>query len=200
MIKRHKRQPEKRVFYRTNERIFASTLRVLDNEGKQIGVLSKFEALQKARQEGVDLVEIAPRAKPPVAKIIDFKKFLYQQEKKKREEKKKAKVTETKEIRLGPFMNNHDLQVMVKRGREFLGGGDKVRLVLKYIGRQIVHPEFGQAVIQKVIGMLSDISKVEREPHFEGKQLISILSPERKRTTKHEEHEEKSEEVGSQAV
>lgn len=197
MIKRHKRQPEKRVFYRTNERIFASTLRVLDNEGKQIGVLGKFEAIQKARQEGVDLVEIAPRAKPPVAKIIDFKKFLYQQEKKKREEKKKAKVTETKEIRLGPFMNGHDLQVMVKRGREFLGEGDKVRLVLKYIGRQIVHPEFGQAVIQKVIGMLSDISKVEREPHFEGKQLISILSPERKRTTK---HEEKSEEVGSQAV
>ena len=180
MIKRYKRKPEQRRFYRTNEQISASTLRVLDSEGKQIGLLSRFEAIQKARAANVDLVEIAPTASPPVAKIIDFKKFLYQESKRKKEEKRKAKISETKEVRLGPFMNAHDLEVMIRRARGFLENGDKVRLVLKFIGRQIVHPEFGQNILKKTIGALSDISKVEREGRFEGKNLIAILTPEKK--------------------
>ncbi|MBI4084889.1 MAG: translation initiation factor IF-3 [Candidatus Levybacteria bacterium] len=182
MIKRHKRKTEQRRFYRTNERIFASQLRVLDDGGKQIGILSKFDALGKARAFGLDLVEIAPMAKPPVAKIIDFKKFLYQEEKKKRDEKKKAKVSETKEVRLSPFISENDLQVMVRRTREFLKDGDKVRIVLKFRGRQITHPEFGRNVIQKLIQAVSDISKVDRDPHFEGNQLIGLLSAERKKS------------------
>lgn len=194
MIKRFKRHTDTRRFFRTNERIFALTLRVLDSDGKQIGVLSKAEALAKAREQSMDLVEVAPMAKPPVAKIIDFKKFLYQQGKKKREERKKSKTSETKEIRLGPFMDDHDLEVRIKRGREFLEDFDKVRFVLKFIGRQITHPEFGHAVIQKVITGLSDVSKIEREPHFEGKQLIAILAPEKSR--KHE----KNQKVSSQTV
>lgn len=189
MIKRYKKNRE-RIFYRTNERIFAQTLRVLDDQGKQIGVLNKFEALKKARELGFDLVEIAPKATPPVAKIIDFKKFLYQQEKKRREEKKKSKASETKEIRLGPFMNSHDLEVMIRRGREFLENGDKVRFVVKFIGRQIAHPEFGKDILNKTITALSDISKIEREPHFEGKQLIGIVSPERNRTKSDEKNQE----------
>lgn len=192
MIKRYKRKQEQRKFYRTNERIFASTLRVLDNEGKQIGVLSKFEALKKAREEGIDLVEIAPMAKPPVAKIIDFKKFLYQEAKKKREEKKKAKVSETKEVRLGPFMSDNDLQVMVRRGREFITDGNKVKLVLKFRGRQITHPEFGKNIIARVVSALSDISKVERDPHFEGNQLIALLTLERKKTHVQKKDQESS--------
>lgn len=164
-------------------------MRVLDKEGKQIGILSKFEALQKAREEGLDLVEVAPTASPPVARIIDFNKFLYQLEKKKREEKRKAKVSETKEIRLGPFMNAHDIEVMTKRAREFLTEGDKVKLVVKFIGRQITHPEFGQRVLNNVIESISDISKVERDAHFEGKQLISVLTPERKKKTNENENE-----------
>lgn len=179
MQKRFKKRQDNK-FYRTNERIYALTLRVLDFEGKQIGVISKAEALAKAREEGLDLVEIAPLAKPPVAKIVDFKKFLYQQEKKKREEKRKTKSTQTKEVRLGPFMNDHDLGVMIRRSREFLQAGNKVRLVLKFSGRQIVHPEFGENVVNKVVKELDDVSKVEKEKHFEGKQLISILSPEKK--------------------
>jgi translation initiation factor IF-3 len=179
LIRRFKRKQEKRIFYRTNERIFAPTLRVLDSLGKQIGVLGKFEALKVAREKGFDLVEVAPMAKPPVAKIIDFKKFLYQEAKKKKEGKKKSKVSETKELRLGPFMDDHDLQVMIRRAKDFLNDNDKVKLVLKFIGRQIAHPEFGQKIIQKVIVSLSSISKIEREPHFEGKQLIAILSPEK---------------------
>lgn len=157
--------------------------------------MSRDEALRRAREEGLDLVEIAPNAKPPVAKIIDAKKFVYQQEKKRREEKRKTKVSETKEVRLGPFMDSHDLHVMIKRAREFLASGNKVRLVVRFRGRQIVHPEFGIGVVDKVIEAVLDIAKVERERHFEGKQLIALLSPERKRHGKNEDQK-----VNSQTV
>jgi len=182
LIKRYKKKQDQKKFYRINERIYANSLRVLDSDGKQIGIFNRNDAIRLAKEQELDLVEIAPQASPPVAKIVDYNKFLYQEEKKKREEKKKAKVTETKEIRLGPFMNEHDLDVMIRRGREFLEDSDKVRFVLKFIGRQIVHPEFGQEVMNKVITSLSDISKVEREPHFEGKQLVALVVPERKKT------------------
>jgi len=176
----NKKRQDNRKFYRINERIFASNLRVLDAEGKQIGVLTRYEALQKAKELGVDLVEVAPMASPPVVRIIDFKKFLYQESKKKNEEKKRSKISETKEIRLGPFMNGHDLETMIRRGTGFLEDNDKVRLIVKFMGRQIAHPEFGKEIMQKVIDALSSFSKLERDPHFEGKQLIAILSPEKK--------------------
>ena len=180
MIRRfNKKRQDTRKFYRINERIFASTLRVLDSEGKQMGVFPRFEALKKARENGVDLVEVVPMANPPIAKIIDFKKFLYQESKKKNEEKKRSKVSVTKEIRLGPFMSDNDLQVMIRRGHGFLTDNDKVRLIVKFIGRQIAHPEFGKAIMQKAIDGLGNVSKIERDPHFEGKQLIVILSPEK---------------------
>lgn len=186
MIKRAKfKQQEKR--YRINSRIFASPLRVLDVEGKQIGVISKDEALKLAQEQELDLVEVAATAKPPVAKLIDFNKFLYQQAKKKQEEKKKNKSSETKEIRLGPFMSDNDLQVMIRRGREFLEDGDKIRLVVRFRGRQITRSEFGKSTIQKVVDALADISKIDREPHFEGRQLIAMLSVEKGK--KHEEDE-----------
>ena len=192
MIKRFRRKQENKRRYRTNEFIFSNTLRVIDSSGKQIGILSKLEALSKARMLGLDLVEIAPNANPPVVKIIDFKKFLYQEEKKKKEEKKKAKVSETKEVRLGPFMNDHDLEVMIRRTREFLSDGNKVRLVVKFIGRQITHPEFGRTILDKTLNAVSDISKVERDPHFEGKQLIVIISPERNKNHGQEKNKEVS--------
>lgn len=191
MIKRgRKQQQQQRKYYRTNDRIYAHTLRVLDTDGKQIGILSKMEALNLAREQGLDLVEVAAQAKPPVAKIIDFKKFLYQEEKKKREEKRKAKISETKEIRLGPFISDNDLAVSIRKGREFLDDGDKIRLVVKFKGRQITHPEFGHSVVRKVIEALSDISKIDREPHLEGKQLIAVLSVERKKSNAEKENKE----------
>lgn len=179
MIKKFNKSRDR--FYKINERIFASQLRVLDEEGKQIGILGKSEALEKAKSLGVDLVEIAPSANPPVARIIDFKKFLYQEEKKKREEKKKAKTSDTKEVRLGPFMDDHDLEVMVNRAKEFLNDNDKVKLVVRFTGRQMAHPEFGHKVMRRAIDLLSTISKVDKDPKFEGRQLITMLSPERKK-------------------
>ncbi|HEV2339255.1 MAG TPA: translation initiation factor IF-3 [Patescibacteria group bacterium] len=203
MIKRfHKRQQDtQQLFYRVNERIFAHQLRVLDNEGKQIGVFSKFEALQKAREVGFDLVEIAPNAKPPVAKIVDYKKFLYQQNKKRQEEKKKAKVTETKEVRVGPFMGENDLLTLIKRAETFLQDSNKVRLVLKFKGRQITHPELGFTMIKKVTKALKHVSRIEREAKLEGKQIIAILSP-GKTEEERIEHEtkEKSQKISSQTV
>lgn len=187
MIKRfHKRQDTHTVYYRINERIQAPQIRVLDSEGKQIGVLTRQDALARAREEELDLVEIAASANPPVAKIIDYKKFLYQQAKKKQEEKKNAKSTETKEVRLGPFMNDHDLQIAANRATTFLEDGDKVRFVVKFKGRQITRPEFGYQVVNKIIDILSPISKIEKEPKLEGKQLIVIVSPERKKDAKEE--------------
>ena len=195
MIRRFsKRKQDNRKFYRINDRIFASQLRVLDAEGKQIGVLTRFEALRKARELGVDLVEVAALANPPVVRIIDFKKFLYQESKKKNEEKKRSKVSETKEIRLGPFMNDHDLETMIRRGTGFLEDNNKVRLIVKFMGRQIAHPEFGKEIMQKVVSALSNLSKLERDPHFEGKQLIAILSPERKK------YEEKNKELDRKKI
>ena len=177
MIKRFKNQPK--ISFRINQRIFAPQLRVLDAEGKQIGVLSKFDALKLAQEQELDLVEVAPQAKPPVAKLVNYNKFLYNLEKKKKEEKKKAKTSETKEIRLGPFMSDNDLQVMIRRGKEFLEDGHKVRLVVKFRGRQITRSEFGRDIINKFAWALSDISKIDREPHLEGKQMVALLSPDK---------------------
>ena len=150
--------------------------------------------MRKARELGVDLVEVAALANPPVVRIIDFKKFLYQESKKKNEEKKRSKVSETKEIRLGPFMNDHDLETMIRRGTGFLEDNNKVRLIVKFMGRQIAHPEFGKEIMQKVVSALSNLSKLERDPHFEGKQLIAILSPERKK------YEEKNKELDRKKI
>jgi len=196
LIKRFHRQLDTRKQYRINERIWAQELRVLDSEGKQIGVFPRQVALQKAKEEELDLVEIAPLAKPPVAKIIDFNKFLYQEAKKKQEEKKKAKVSDTKEVRLGPFMSENDLNVMIGRIKGFLEDGDKVRLIVKFKGRQIIHPEFGHKVLEKVFGSLSDVSKVDRMPKLEGKQLIAIISPEKKGR----KHEEENKEIGNETL
>lgn len=181
MIKRFK--PNQKKIYRLNQRIFASELRVVDHEGKLIGVMPKFEALKIAQEQELDLVEIAPKAKPPVAKIIDFNKFLYQQKKKQKDEKKKSKASETKEVRLGPFMSENDLATVTKRAREFLTEGHKLRIVLKFKGRQIVHPEFGHKITRKLTESLSDISKIERASKFEGRQLVTILSVDKKGKT-----------------
>jgi translation initiation factor IF-3 len=192
LIKRFNQKKDKK-FYRLNERIFANSLRVLDAEGKQIGVMSKQEALELAKQNLSDLVEIAPKASPPVAKIIDYNKFLYQEEKKKREEKRKAKTTETKEVRLGPFMSENDLAVMTKRTRDFLEDGNKVKLVVYFSGRQITHPEFGHKILDQAIANLADVSKVDREKRMEGRKLISVLSPEKRKKEEKENDEKQNE-------
>ena len=164
-------------FYRLNYQIQAPQIRVLDESGKQIGLLEKVEALKLAQQEQKDLVEIAPNAKPPVVKLIDFKKFKYLEAKKGREGRKNTKHVGMKEIRLSPFMGDHDFKTRVGQGEQFLKEGNQLKISLPFRGREIAHKEFGQAMMQKALSALANVSKVVRSPFFEGKVLVSQLSP-----------------------
>lgn len=148
---------------------------MLDETGKQIGLVSKIEALQKAKELGVDVVEIAPTAKPPVAKLIDFKKFRYQEAKKERDSRKSQKNVGVKEIRLRPFIGQHDLETRVKQAKEFLTDGNQVKINVMFRGRENLRKEFGFAVIKKFISALEKV-KVVREPHFEGRALSATLA------------------------
>lgn len=134
------------------------------------------EARKLSDEQELDLVEIAPMAKPPVARLIDYSKFLYQLKKKKQEEKKKSVTSETKQIRMGPFIGDHDLDIKVKRAKEFFDDGDKVKFEVRFRGREFTKKELGEQVLRKVITKLEDVAKVEREPHMEGRQMVTILS------------------------
>ncbi|MBI3379202.1 translation initiation factor IF-3 [Candidatus Gottesmanbacteria bacterium] len=164
-------------FYRLNYQITSPQIRLLDENGAQIGVLDKLEALKRAQTEQKDLVEIAPNAKPPVVKLIDFKKFKYLEAKKEREGRKNIKHVGMKEIRLSPFMGDHDFRTRVGQGMEFLKGGNQLKISLPFRGREITHKEFGMAMIQKAISELSSTSKVVRSPYLEGKVLVAQLAP-----------------------
>lgn len=173
---RKNNKPTQNVFYKRNYQIRAAEVRVVDDKAQMIGVMPLKEALAKAEELGVDLVEIAPLAKPPVVKIIDFSKFLYQQKKKKQEEKKGAKKSETKQIRFGPFIGDHDLDIKVKRAKEFLEDGDKVKFAVRFTGRQMGRTDMGNVVLKKVLEKLGEIAKVEREMHMEGRQMIMMIT------------------------
>lgn len=172
----------RQTFYRINHQIYAQQMRLLDETGKQIGVVSKDEALKLSEEKALDLVEIAPKAVPPVVKLIDYNKFLYQLKKKKQEEKKKTANTETKEMRSGPFIDDHDLDIKIKRVREFLEDGNKVRFVVRFKGREMGRQDMGREVVRKVIERLGEIVKVDREAKMEGRQLVILLSRAAKNT------------------
>jgi len=170
-----------KVFFKINQFILANELRVLDQFGKQLGVMSKSEALTKARELGVDVVEIAPKAVPPVAKLIDFAKFKYQIAQKAQEEKKKNKVSDIKELHFTPVIAQGDFDSRMKKARGFLEGGDKVRLVVKFKGRLITRKEFGEKVMKRIFEALDDISTLEIQPKFLGKELTAQLMPSKKK-------------------
>lgn len=160
-----------------NYQITAPLVRLIGEDGKQIGIVSRDEALNKARELEVDLVEIASKANPPVVKIIDFRKFLYQEAKKEKLIKKKIKEAELKEIRLTPFIGKNDFNVRAKKAREFLNERNQVRVVVKFTGREIRHPEFGREILERFLKDLADVSQIEKEPQFQGKQLVAFLKP-----------------------
>lgn len=150
---------------------------MIDNEGKQIGVVGIDEARKKSKQLNLDLVEIAPKADPPVARIVDFKKFKYEESKKERVARKKTREVDTKEIWLGPLISPHDLQVRTGQARTFLTSGDRVKLTVKFGGREIVHPEFGFKVLDEAAEILSDVCEKDSEPKLIGRNLSLSLKP-----------------------
>lgn len=155
-------------------------MRLLDEDGKQIGVVTKLEALQKAQETGLDIVEIAPSAKPPVVKLIDFKKFKYQEAKKERESKKSQKNVGVKEIRLRPFIGEHDFETRQKKALEFLKDGNQVKIVVFFRGREITRKEFGFAVMKRFMEALPN-ARIVRDAKPEGRTIAAMIVSDKKK-------------------
>lgn len=162
---------------RVNERIRCREVRVIDEDGQMIGVMSPQQATDLARQRGYDLVEIAPQAEPPVCRIIDFGKFLYEQKKKAHEAKKKQVIIEVKEIKFRPATDEHDYNFKMKHAQEILKGGDKVKATVRFRGREITHKELGAKLLERLETDLTGFGIPEVRPRLEGMQMTVIFSP-----------------------
>jgi translation initiation factor IF-3 len=164
-------------YYRINRQITAPTLRLLDEDGKQIDVVTLAQAFQLSSESGLDLVEIAGKAVPPVVKLIEFSKFKYQEAKKAKAEKRGIKGGETKEIQMTPFIGQGDYDTRIKKSREFLTTGNKIKLSIKFQGRQIQKPEFGYQLVERFTNDLAEISAPEGTAKLIGKRLLITFSP-----------------------
>ena len=162
---------------RVNDQIEAASVRLIDARGEQVGVVPLYQALSLADEAGLDLVEISPNASPPVCKLADFGKFKYEQQKKENEARKKQKVIEIKEIKMRPGIDDHDYEVKRKAMVRFLTEGDKVKVTLRFRGREMVHTDLGAKVLERVRNDLAEISKVEATPRMEGRQMTMVIGP-----------------------
>ncbi len=160
-----------------NRQIRISPLRVIAADGAQLGIMDVDTALAAAVDQGLDLVEVAPLARPPVVRIMDYGKFKFEQAKMARQAKKKQHVIHLKEVKFRPGIEEHDFATKTRHAREFLAEGNKVKVTLMFRGRQIAHPELGRVVVNRVAAALADVAKVETEPKFEGKFMTMILTP-----------------------
>ena len=152
-------------------------MRCIDPDGEQLGVLDTFDAIRKAEDFGLDLVEVQPNADPPVCKILDYGKFKYEAQKRANEARKKQKIIEVKEIKLRPNIYEHDYQVKMRNVQKFLNAGDKVKVTLRFRGREMAHQELGANVLTRVREETDEFAKVEAMPKMEGRQMIMVLAP-----------------------
>jgi translation initiation factor IF-3 len=162
---------------RVNERIRAREVRLIDENGAQLGVMPTYQALQTARQRDLDLIEVAPNAQPPVCRIMDFGKHKYQMQKKEREAHKKTHASEMRLIRLKPQIDQHDLGIKVRKLREMLAEGDKVRIQLRFRGREMSRPQLGHELLTKMAEQVADTATVESYPRLEGRMMNMLLAP-----------------------
>ena len=162
---------------RMNEQITASEVRVISSNGKQLGIISIREALNHAEDEGFDLVEVSPDAKPPVCKIIDYGKLKYKEQKSKKEAKKKQKTFEVKEIKMRPGINKHDYDVKIKALSKFIKDGNKVKISMRFRGREMEHQNIGINLLNKITEQVSEYAKLEVPPKPEGRQIMMLLVP-----------------------
>ena len=162
---------------KANERIRAPQVQVIGSDGKNLGTLKTQEAIDVARQEGLDLIEISPNANPPVCKIIDIGKYKYDLQKKANKAKKKQKIVNLKEIKLRPVTEIHDYNFKIKNAQKFLSKGDKVKFTVQFKGREMQHTHLGHKLMQRIINDTNSIGKIEVQPKFEGKQIIMIVQP-----------------------
>ena len=160
-----------------NFEINVPKVRLVGADGEMIGIVTTREALVAAEEAGLDLVEISPNADPPVCKVLDFGKYKYEQQKKKNEARKKQKVIEVKEIKLRPNIDDHDYDVKMRSATSFLGEGDKVKVTMRFRGREMMHQELGMNVLMRVKDQLDPLAKVEQTPQLEGRQMTMVLAP-----------------------
>jgi len=164
-----------------NREIRVPEVRVIDAEGNNLGVLSTMEAIRLAQEAELDLVEVAPNAEPPVTRIMDFGKFLYEQSKKEREARKAQKQIEIKEIQLRPKTNEHHTQFKVKSARSWLEEGNKVKVRIRFRGREITYPEMAMEQLQEIVDELTDVAMVEQPPQLDGRTMLMVLAPKKKK-------------------
>ena len=162
---------------RVNEEIRALQVRLIDQDGEMQGVMSARDALLRAYSVGLDLLEISPNADPPVAKILDFGKFKYEQQKKKNEAKKKQKVIEIKEVKVRPNIDENDYQTKLRAMKSFIEEGDKVKVTLRFRGREMAHQDIGVRVLERIRTEMDPVTKVEQMPRMENRQMIMVLTP-----------------------
>lgn len=160
-----------------NETIRAREVRLIGVNGDQLGVKSKAEAIQIAEEANLDVVVVSPKAKPPVAKIMDYGKYRFEQQKKKREARKKQKTVSIKEIRLSPTIDTNDFNTKLKNAKKFLGKGDKVRVSIRFKGRAITHKDIGRKVLERMAEETSDIAQIEARPKMDGRSMFLVLAP-----------------------
>ncbi len=162
---------------RSNNRILSPEVQVISNEGENLGILSTNEAVSKAKNQGLDLIEIAPNANPPVCKIMDMGKYKYDAQKKANLAKKKQKIIALKEIKMRPVTEIHDYEFKVKNAKKFIAKGDKVKFTIRFKGRELQHSHLGNELMSKIKEDMKDIGKVELHPKFDGKQMIMVIQP-----------------------
>jgi len=162
---------------RINDAIRAREVRLIEANGENVGVVSLLDAVERANAAGLDLVEVSPDADPPVCKILDYGKFKYQEQKKAAEARKHQKIVEVKEVKMRPSIDDHDYDVKMRSIKRFFDDGDKVKVTLRFRGREMAHQHIGYDLLQKVKADLGELAKVEAEPRLEGRQMVMVLAP-----------------------
>lgn len=186
-----KRRPtiSRPVQTRVNERIRIREVRLIDDEGNQVGIIATRDALDMARQRGLDLVEVAPNAIPPVCRLMDYGKFRYEQSRKERESRKNQHVVELKEVRIRPKIDDHDLETKGRQAAKFLDHGDKVKMTVTFRGREMAHPDLGKALLDQLIESLRPHGTVEQMPRLEGRAMTVIMNPLKTKQSQNEKEE-----------
>ncbi|MFC6687286.1 translation initiation factor IF-3 [Jhaorihella thermophila] len=173
----HNAPPQRDTGPRVNEKIRAPEIRLIGADGENLGVMPPSQALELADEAGLDLVEISPNANPPVCKIMDFGKFKYEQQKREAEARKKQKTIEVKEVKFRPNTDTHDYQVKMRNVFKFLENGDKVKVTLRFRGREMAHQNLGRELLERVAEDVKEIGRVENMPKMEGRQMIMMIGP-----------------------
>ncbi|MEE9388713.1 MAG: translation initiation factor IF-3 [Paracoccaceae bacterium] len=173
----HNAPPQRDTGPKVNEKILAREIRLIGAEGENAGVVTPARAIEMAKEVGLDLVEISPNASPPVCKIMDFGKYKYETQKRESEARKKQKIIEIKEVKFRPNTDTHDYDVKMRNVFKFLGNGDKVKVTLRFRGREMAHLELGRALLERVATDTEEVGKVDSIPKMEGRQMVMMINP-----------------------